>query len=360
MHLFARFNILKMLKRKLNVTIIEPSIDNLDDTNDENSNPLLTDKSGYSHNNVDDSRQYHSNTSYLNSPQIIKPIIVNYENNHNRSAIYEEIDMKSNKIANNNNKSSFKQKVLKHKLYDSSKSILKLNSKMKNKNKMQNDLLAFSSIEEQNSRSSVIIPVMNKKLSILSKSSRNEFYSVELRVVFLKVGDIDTLNEKFYAEAFIEAKWFDPNLSPDKEYNAERDWNPKMYILNCLGDLKQEIWFSQYSLQEYEQEEKENKHADISSGYENEKTNHKESTVTFNDQSRNGSVIVERRKVKSQFWQTLDLKNFPCDVQQLTITLTSPKPSSEIELKHCKDKASSVNTKAFADSQEWTLYKLFF
>ena len=71
----------------------------------------------------------------------------------------------------------------------------------------------------------------------------------------------------------------------------------------------------------------------------------------------NGSLIVERRRVKSQFWQTLDLKNFPCDVQNLTITLTTPKAASEIELKHCKDKASSVNVKAFADSQEWLLYK---
>jgi hypothetical protein len=34
-------------------------------------------------------------------------------------------------------------------------------------------------------------------------------YLVEIRAVVLKLGGIDTLNEKFSAEAFIEAKWID-------------------------------------------------------------------------------------------------------------------------------------------------------
>ena len=36
--------------------------------------------------------------------------------------------------------------------------------------------------------------------------------TVELRFVFLKIGEIDTLKEQFQAEAFIQARWFEPTL----------------------------------------------------------------------------------------------------------------------------------------------------
>ena len=35
---------------------------------------------------------------------------------------------------------------------------------------------------------------------------------VELRVVFLKIGEIDTLKEQYSADTFIQAKWREPNL----------------------------------------------------------------------------------------------------------------------------------------------------
>lgn len=35
---------------------------------------------------------------------------------------------------------------------------------------------------------------------------------VEIRVIFLRIGDIDTLNEKFFAEILIESKWEEPKL----------------------------------------------------------------------------------------------------------------------------------------------------
>ncbi len=36
--------------------------------------------------------------------------------------------------------------------------------------------------------------------------------TVELRLVFLKIGEIDTLKEQFQAEAFIQARWSEPTL----------------------------------------------------------------------------------------------------------------------------------------------------
>ena len=90
----------------------------------------------------------------------------------------------------------------------------------------------------------------------------------------------------------------------------------------------------------------------INEFYSNEKHHSNERSM--------GSVIVERRRINGQFWQTLDLKSFPVDVQQLTITLTTAKHANEIKLMHFKDKASSVNTKCFIDSQEWKLVEKIF
>lgn len=36
--------------------------------------------------------------------------------------------------------------------------------------------------------------------------------SIYVRVVFLKLGEIDTVAEKFNADAFIQARWREPNL----------------------------------------------------------------------------------------------------------------------------------------------------
>jgi hypothetical protein len=75
---------------------------------------------------------------------------------------------------------------------------------------------------------------------------------VEIRAVFLKIGEIDTLNETFYAEVFIEAVWLLENLN--KSYDCETDWNPKIYIANCLGELKEKIWYDQFSIKDYHKE----------------------------------------------------------------------------------------------------------
>lgn len=183
-------------------------------------------------------------------------------------------------------------------------------------------------------------------------------YLVETRMVILKIGDIDTLNEKFCAEAFIEATWIDFNLSPSQKYDPDKDWNPKLHVLNCLGELKQQVWYSQYSIKQYEDSEKEKSNEKpfiIENNYMHFYTKGlKQINFRFFEKA---SVIVERRRINGQFWQTLDLKNFPADVQNLTISISSLKQASEIKLYQSKEKPSSVNIKAFVDSQEWKLYK---
>ncbi len=88
----------------------------------------------------------------------------------------------------------------------------------------------------------VIDLTLNDKSTLHETTNPNTNYSsshylVELRCVILKVGDIDTLNEKFSAEVFVEAKWIDASLSPSEKYNSENHWNPHLYVLNgwCLS-----------------------------------------------------------------------------------------------------------------------------
>jgi len=62
---------------------------------------------------------------------------------------------------------------------------------------------------------------------------------VEVTVEFIKLGEIDTMNEKYSAEIFIETKWIEPE--PVSFYDAERHWNPKLFIENALQEPKEKI-----------------------------------------------------------------------------------------------------------------------
>ncbi len=89
-------------------------------------------------------------------------------------------EMKETSSTKNNN-NHFKKKT--------NKKMVKLNANIiKKEKRMQNDLLAFGLLQSQNRPSIIntnILPF--KKASLLSKSSMNDFFTVELRVVFLKV-----------------------------------------------------------------------------------------------------------------------------------------------------------------------------
>ena len=61
---------------------------------------------------------------------------------------------------------------------------------------------------------------------------------VELQVVILKIGRIDTKNETFFAEFFLEATWTQ-NLNELATtrfvYDANKCFNPRIYIKNVIG-----------------------------------------------------------------------------------------------------------------------------
>lgn len=52
--------------------------------------------------------------------------------------------------------------------------------------------------------------------------TREEVVRVEIRIVFLKIGEIDTIKEQFQAEAFIEAKWKEPSVNIEVRFLIQK------------------------------------------------------------------------------------------------------------------------------------------
>lgn len=164
---------------------------------------------------------------------------------------------------------------------------------------------------------------------------------VSLRVKFIRLGEVSsniilflsryillliqviTLQEKFYAEVVIEARWlYDPT-------NAS--WNPNLYVKNALGDVKEEV---------------------IS-----ELVDHLDEPIFSNHRDYDIIYVWELRKVVGTFWEKLELNSFPADVQQLSLQIVSRCPMEECILVENRLQPSIVNREAFLAQQEWFLYE---
>lgn len=62
------------------------------------------------------------------------------------------------------------------------------------------------------------------------------------------------------------------------------------------------------------------------------------------------------RKVRGIFYERLELYDFPMDIQEISITLTSKLSLEQVELVENRRDACSINTEDFLDQQEWDLY----
>ncbi|CAF1375144.1 unnamed protein product [Adineta steineri] len=147
--------------------------------------------------------------------------------------------------------------------------------------------------------------------------------TVELRLVFLKLGEIDTLKEQFQAEAFIQARWSEPTLKGTDidSFEPSKFWNPLLYVDNSVGDLKNDTW-----------------HKVVYDGIDT-------------------PMIYEMRKIKGVFLENLELNDFPVDVQDLSITISTTRTVNEVFLTADTDQLSAINTHAFIDQQEWRLHE---
>jgi len=147
--------------------------------------------------------------------------------------------------------------------------------------------------------------------------------SVEVRGVFLKIGEIDTLKEQYHADAFIQTKWKDPSLKMcDIEgFAPEKHWNPRVFIQNSVGDLKENTW-------------------------------HK---VELD--AAGVPTVFEMRRIKGVFLENLELDDFPVDVQDLSITVATERTIDEVDFIDDLTALSSINTQTFIDMQEWSLHE---
>ncbi|XP_061171003.1 gamma-aminobutyric acid receptor subunit beta-3-like [Saccostrea echinata] len=162
-------------------------------------------------------------------------------------------------------------------------------------------------------------------LSVLSKiahAHREERVTVELRLTFMKINDIDTVDQKFQAEIFIQAKWEDPSLKEDdKVFDPVIMWTPKLIIINVDGSFLEE---------------------------------HNEYSISHSDNQPPQVNLIWR--FKAFFKENLELQHFPIDVQDLTISISTERTIQEVELIEDHFSLSSVNTQAFLDASEWSLY----
>ena len=100
---------------------------------------------------------------------------------------------------------------------------------------------------------------------------------VQVYIVFLKVGEIDNVKERFQADAYIEAIWEDNTIEPRHmtHFDPKAYWNPELYIENSLGNLNSMV------------------------KYKTEK-------------SDDGTIkVIEMRTIKGSFWEKLELGEFP-------------------------------------------------
>jgi hypothetical protein len=79
------------------------------------------------------------------------------------------------------------------------------------------------------------------------------------------------LSDQFDGEASLEIEWVDSNVID--EYDPKQHWNPKIYVYNALGELKQQI------------------------------------THTIRKTEFGRTLICEQQKLKGAYYETLELNN---------------------------------------------------
>jgi hypothetical protein len=95
---------------------------------------------------------------------------------------------------------------------------------------------------------------------------------VSIQVGFSKIYDIDTINQRFQAEAIIESKWKDPNITSLNDDISKLSWKPELFVENSINDTKEEISYK----------------------------------ILYDDDSQE-IMVSEIRKVKGLFWENLEL-----------------------------------------------------
>jgi len=150
---------------------------------------------------------------------------------------------------------------------------------------------------------------------------------VYCRILFLRMGEIQTVKERYNAEVFIQARWREPLLEELTEDEMDcvdlaELWNPKLFTENSLGNPKSKVW-----------------------------------RETWKEPQTGEMYILEKRLCGGVWGETLELWDFPFDCQDLSVTVGSGRRNNEvILLEDTFDHPSGIKKKDFVDEQEWYLH----
>ncbi|CAF2086547.1 unnamed protein product [Rotaria magnacalcarata] len=184
--------------------------------------------------------------------------------------------------------------------------------------------ISKSNVQDETMKKSSNPYTESRRPSDMNSNEKHPPIEIRVRCIFLRVGEIDTLNERYTSEIFFEASWFIEDPKIDLEYNTQADhFNPQLVVLNNMGDsLRHDKWYS------------------------------------INKTNANSLLeITEHHKFKGIFWERMELNHFPYDVQELSISLTTPLTINDIYFVENKQKPSGVNRTVFSDQQSWHLYE---
>jgi hypothetical protein len=132
----------------------------------------------------------------------------------------------------------------------------------------------------------------------------------------------------------------------DFHYDNKFFWSPEIYVVNAVN-VKEEVRHTVRVVEKSPNQLRDVKSADIA----------KARTQQASSLVENLTVMVtEIRKMRGLFYERLELNDFPVDLQELSVTLSSNKPSTEVEMLEDMSKENFVNTVRFYDQQQWELF----
>ena len=70
-------------------------------------------------------------------------------------------------------------------------------------------------------------------------SVETEEIDIQVSVKFRRIGEIDIMNEKFFAEFSVHIYWIDNSIID--EYDANKHWNPKIIIENAFTKSEEQV-----------------------------------------------------------------------------------------------------------------------
>ena len=142
---------------------------------------------------------------------------------------------------------------------------------------------------------------------------------VYIQINFIKIYDIDTVNQRYQADVIIQSKWSDPSIkSVNDNIQPDKIWKPELYIDNAINDVKEDI---RYKILKEE----------------------------------GGLMICEIRKAKCMLWERLELEDFPMDIQDLNLVVATRKSGSKINFILMQPEYKKLKISNTIDNSMWHL-----